>query len=107
MVIMAASDLWVETHQGPVRADQIVFVDTAKPMMSVNTAIVPSNIEKLGEDRWFAETHWYGVYGGDDEQKQATAVALVREIALRSRDGVPGLIKVNQSTGIVTFVSFE
>ncbi|KOV77639.1 hypothetical protein [Nocardia sp. NRRL S-836] len=78
--------------QSPVRADQIVHVDTATPMMSVNTASGPSNIEKLGEDRWFADTHSYGILGCDDDHRESVANALIREIAVRTRDGDAGLI---------------
>ncbi|MET9634620.1 hypothetical protein ABZX92_44970 [Lentzea sp. NPDC006480] len=103
---MAASDLWVETHQGLVRADQIVHVETNKPTMSVNTATALGNIEKLSDDRWFTETHWYGIYSGDEEERRTVAIALVQEIALRSRNDVPGLIKVQQDSGAVSFEPF-
>jgi hypothetical protein len=68
--------------------------------------MVPGNIEKLGEDRWFAEEHWYGIWGGDDDQRKVVARNLIREIARRRQAGVPGVIQVDRA-GNVTFVEFN
>lgn len=69
--------------------------------------ITPANIEKLDEGRWFAETHSFGVGGGDSVDHRATAFAVVREISVRRQAGVLGIIQIDRTTNAVSFVPFD